>query len=87
MPMVFAAIAKGDANHGGGDTALLLSPLCMVRIFGFGGWLGEVNIGIEEEPSALFGQRSIDLVTPKSLNHRIRDQILNSAEVYYVAKG
>lgn len=45
MPMVFAAIAKGDANHGGGDTALLLSPLCMVRIFGFGSWLGEVNIG------------------------------------------
>ncbi|WP_448571411.1 nucleotidyltransferase family protein [Trichothermofontia sp.] len=41
---------------------------------------------IEEELSALFGQRSIDLVTPKSLNYRIRDQILKSAEVYYVAK-
>lgn len=42
---------------------------------------------IEEELSALLGQRNIDLVTPKSLNHRIRDKILNSAEVCYVAKG
>jgi uncharacterized protein len=41
---------------------------------------------IQEELSALFEQRSIDLVTLKSLNHRIRDRVLATAEVCYVAE-
>lgn len=42
---------------------------------------------IQEELSTLLENRQIDLVTPKSLNHRIRDRILSEAEVYYVAEG
>ncbi|MGV0027082.1 nucleotidyltransferase family protein [Phormidesmis priestleyi] len=51
---------------------------------------------IQEELSALLENRQIDLVTPKFLNHRIRDlfeisasadRILSQAEVYYVAEG
>lgn len=42
---------------------------------------------IQEELSNLLGNRQIDLVTPKSLNHRIRDRILAESEVYYVAEG
>lgn len=41
---------------------------------------------IQEELSDLFDHRTIDLVTPKSLNHRLRDRILSTAEVCYVAK-
>jgi predicted nucleotidyltransferase len=40
---------------------------------------------IEEELSHLFGDRKLDLVTPKFLNHRIRDQVLSHAEVQYAA--
>lgn len=40
---------------------------------------------IQEELSALFGNRPIDLVTPKFLNQRIRDRVLATAEVYYDA--
>jgi hypothetical protein len=32
-------------------------------------------------------QESNTLVTPKSLNHRVRDRILAEAEVYYVSEG
>ncbi|PSB34480.1 nucleotidyltransferase [Stenomitos frigidus ULC18] len=41
---------------------------------------------IQEELSTLLGNRPIDLVTPKFLNHRIRDRILSEAEVHYVAE-
>ncbi len=41
---------------------------------------------IQEELSALFNHRTIDLVTLKSLNHRIRDRVLSTAEVCYVAE-
>lgn len=41
---------------------------------------------IQEELSVLLGNHSIDLVTPKFLNHRIRDSILNQAQVCYVAE-
>lgn len=40
---------------------------------------------IQEELSALFNNRSIDLVTPKFLNQRIRDRVLATAEVCYDA--
>lgn len=40
-------------------------------------------IGIEKKLSALFGGRTVDLVTPKFLNHRIRQQIMQTAEGVY----
>lgn len=42
-------------------------------------------VSIERELSALFNGRRVDLVTPKFLNERIRDQVLNTAEPLYVA--
>ena len=41
---------------------------------------------LEQELSRLLGGRRVDLVTPKCLNARIRDQIVAGAEVQY-AKG
>jgi predicted nucleotidyltransferase len=38
---------------------------------------------MQEELSQIFGGRQVDLVTPKFLNHRIRDQVLRTAEVQY----
>ena len=42
-------------------------------------------IRLQDELSNLFGGRTVDLVTPKFLNHRIRDEVLRSAEVQYTA--
>ncbi|MFP5285126.1 MAG: nucleotidyltransferase family protein [Thermoanaerobaculia bacterium] len=42
-------------------------------------------IRLQEELSQLFGGRPVDLVTPKFLNHRIRNEVLKSAQVQYVA--
>jgi hypothetical protein len=36
---------------------------------------------MEEELSVLFGHRPVDMVTPKFLNHRIRDRMLAEAKV------
>ena len=38
---------------------------------------------IEQELSDLVGGRRVDMVTPKFLNHRIRDRVLGEAEVQY----
>ncbi|AFY60437.1 nucleotidyltransferase family protein [Synechococcus sp. PCC 6312] len=40
---------------------------------------------IQEELSALFDNRPIDLITTKFLNQRIRDRVLATAKVFYVA--
>lgn len=42
-------------------------------------------VGIEREFSRLLQGRRVDMVTPKFLNPRIRDQVLRSAESLYVA--
>ncbi len=42
--------------------------------------------GIEEELSELLGGRKIDLVTKDFLNRRIRDRVLNEAEVQYAQR-
>jgi hypothetical protein len=42
-------------------------------------------LSIERELSALLGGRRVDMVTPKILNPRIRDQVLHSAQSVYVA--
>jgi predicted nucleotidyltransferase len=39
---------------------------------------------IQEELSSIFNNRSIDLVTPNFVNHRIRNHVLANAEVCYV---
>jgi predicted nucleotidyltransferase len=41
-------------------------------------------VTIERELSGLLQGRRVDLVTPKFLNPRIRDQVLTSAESLYV---
>jgi predicted nucleotidyltransferase len=38
---------------------------------------------IEEELSALLGGHRVDMVTPKFLNRRIRERVLQEAEVQY----
>ncbi len=38
---------------------------------------------VEEALSRLFGGRKIDIVNPRYLNHRLKDEILNSAQVQY----
>ena len=43
-------------------------------------------VSIEREFSGLLHGRRVDMVTPKFLNSRIRDQILSSAEPLYVAR-
>ena len=42
-------------------------------------------IRMEQELSALLGGRKVDLVTPKFLNHRIREKILSTAQIQYAA--
>ena len=40
-------------------------------------------ISLQDELPRIFGGRTVDLVTPKFLNRRIRDEVLSSAEVQY----
>lgn len=42
-------------------------------------------VSIERELAALLNGRRVDLVTPKFLNPRIREQVLRTAEPLYVA--
>ncbi len=46
---------------------------------------GLALIRMQDELSALFGNREVDLVTPKFLNRRIRDRIVAEAVVQYAA--
>jgi len=39
---------------------------------------------IEEEMSALFGGRKVDLRTPEDLSRYFRDEVIRQAEVHYV---
>ena len=42
-------------------------------------------VSMERELSSLLKNRKVDLVTPKFLNRRIREQVLRQAESLYVA--
>jgi hypothetical protein len=44
---------------------------------------GFAFIDIQDELSKLLGNRQVDLVTPKFLNHRIKDRVLKEARVAY----
>jgi predicted nucleotidyltransferase len=43
-------------------------------------------IDIQDELSSIFGGRPVDLVTPKFLNHRIRDKVMSEAQVLYAKR-
>lgn len=43
-------------------------------------------IRMQDELSEIFGGRRVDLVTPKFLNHRIRDEVLRNAEIQYAER-
>ncbi len=51
--------------------------------FGPGEVVGLRFMRIERELSELLGGRRVDLLTPRSLNRRIRGQVLAQAEVQY----
>src|SRR4051794_38199832 len=42
-------------------------------------------VSIERELASLLSGRRVDMVTPKFLNPRMREQVMNSAEPIYVA--
>jgi hypothetical protein len=42
-------------------------------------------IDVQDALSTLFGGQEVDLITPKFLNHRIRDRVLKEARVAYGA--
>jgi predicted nucleotidyltransferase len=44
---------------------------------------GFALITVQDELSALFGGRRVDLLTPKSISLRIRRQVLSEAQVQY----
>jgi predicted nucleotidyltransferase len=47
---------------------------------------GLALIRMQDELSRLLGNREVDLITPKFLNHRIRDQIISEAVTQYEKK-
>ena len=48
--------------------------------------LGFRVFDIEDELASLFGGHRVDLVNQKYLNHRLRDRILETAEVQYAER-
>ena len=44
-------------------------------------------VTIAEELEELFGGRKVDMINPKFIKSRLRDNILNSAEVQYEREG
>ena len=45
--------------------------------------IGWEIVQLEDEFGQLFGGRRVQMLNPKYLNHRLRDEILGSAEVIY----
>ena len=72
---LFGSTLRGDA-HSESDLDVLVE-------FEPGYVPGLAFIRMQDELSALFDGRPIDLVTPKFLNHRIRERVLAEAEVIY----
>ena len=44
---------------------------------------GLAVVDVEDELSALFGGRKVDMANPKYLNRRLKDRVLAEAEVQY----
>ena len=72
---LFGSVPRGEAR--------LDSDLDVLVEFEPGHVPGLAFITIQDQLSALFGGRPVDLVTPKFLNPRIRDRVLAEAEVLY----
>lgn len=72
---LFGSVVRGDADVDSDvDVLVEFEP----------GWVpGLAFIAMQDELSQLFGGRPVDLVTPKFLNHRIRDRILDEMYVVY----
>lgn len=71
----FGSVLRDDFNSGS-DVDILVE-------FEQGHTPGLEFIDIQDELSKLLGGRDVDLVTPKFLNHRIRDRVLQEARVAY----
>jgi len=74
---LFGSVVKGDLGPES-DVDVLVE-------FEPGHVPGLALIRMQDELSALLGGREVDLVTPKFLNHRIRNQVLKEAKVQYAA--
>lgn len=73
---VFGSVLRDDF-HPESDVDVLVE-------FELGQGPGFIGLGfMEDELSGLMGNRQIDLVTPKFLNPRIRNRVINSAKVLY----
>ena len=72
---VFGSVPRGEARPE--------SDLDVLVEFEPGHVPGLAFIRMQDELSTLFGGRPIDLITPKFLNHRIRERVLAEAEVLY----
>lgn len=71
----FGSVLRDDFNSG--------SDIDVLVEFEEGHTPGLDFIDIQDELSALLGGREVDLVTPKFLNHRIKDRVLKEAKVAY----
>ena len=72
---LFGSVPRGDVRPD--------SDLDVLVEFEPGHVPGLAFITIQDQLSALFGDRPVDLVTPKFLNPRIRERVLAEAEVLY----
>ncbi len=72
---LFASVPRGEARPD--------SDLDVLVEFEPGHVPGLAFITIQDQLSALFGGRPVDLVTPKFLNPRIRGRVLAESEVLY----
>ena len=73
---LFGSVLRADFRHDS-DVDVLVE-------FQAGHVPGLNFVSIEREFSELLHGRRVDMVTPKFLNTRIREQVLNSAEPLYV---
>jgi hypothetical protein len=74
---LFGSVVKGDLG--------LNSDVDVLVEFEPGHVPGLALIRMQDELSAILGGREVDLVTPKFLNRRIRNQVLKEAKIQYAA--
>jgi len=72
---LFGSVPRGEARDD--------SDLDVLVEFEPGHVPGLAFIRMQDELSQLLGGRRVDLVTPKFLNHRIRERVLAEATVLY----
>ncbi len=75
---LFGSVLRADFGAGSDVDVLVEFEPGMTPGFGI--------IALEERLSELFGGRRVDLVTRRGLHPRLRDAVLGSAQVVYVAR-